>query len=238
MSQVSFVSHEDAEFVKTKKGTHNHYFGERGVDLPGPYAFMVNYGPGVDAPAHFHHVDQFQVFFGSPGSKYQRSEIGPLMLHYAQADTLYGPFGAGEEPLSFLTLRLHASSFQGTLPKDKDLLPRGVHHTHFHQDLSAWLQIPLPSAGNCLQEQVYPEQSDGVRTLGVLAGSGARITGPPPEKSGGQFYVVAEGEVQLDGKAFPRQSVGWCPSDAAPAVLDAGDEGVRLLILQFAVNPD
>src|SRR5262245_15707940 len=76
--------------------------------LPGPQAFLVRFPADSRGGAHFHPVDQFQIFYGSDGSWFKNQEItsGEIMLHYADAYVTYGPFGTkGPEPLEFFTLR-------------------------------------------------------------------------------------------------------------------------------------
>ena len=78
------------------KGTHiTRFFGPTGaVDLDSE-AYLVEVSPGIQHRAHFHHTDQFQVFPGAPDTIFMNREVGPLMVHYTDADTVYGPFGAG-----------------------------------------------------------------------------------------------------------------------------------------------
>src|SRR5215467_525480 len=104
MDATTFVREADSAFAEGKQSLRNYYFGEHGRVEPGPEGFMLKFRPGAGLPAHFHDVNQFQVFFGSPGATFGRHAIPELMVHYAAAGTLYGPFAAGAEvPLVMLT---------------------------------------------------------------------------------------------------------------------------------------
>src|SRR5580704_1699514 len=44
---------------------------------------------------HFHPVDQFQIFLGAPGAKYQHQEVNGIAVHWADAYATYGPLEGG-----------------------------------------------------------------------------------------------------------------------------------------------
>src|SRR5256885_10627137 len=93
------------------------YFGRPDVAGPGPQIYVNTLDPGVELAAHFHKVDQFQVFFGTPGATFKRHEISPLMVHYTDAYSTYGPFRASADvPLRLTTIRAESSIFGAVMP--------------------------------------------------------------------------------------------------------------------------
>jgi len=53
----------------------------------GPQNFLVGMPPHGNGRPHFHGGDQFQVFFGTPGSIYQRHPVTPVTVDYSDAYT-------------------------------------------------------------------------------------------------------------------------------------------------------
>ena len=122
-----FVAHDDANYTEeiNRRGAVQRqfdYFGKTSAQQFGPEAFLVDYGPQRTTPAHFHSVDQFQVFFGAPGARYQRHQIPAVELHYADAFVTYGPFFTGEERMKFFTLRPCQGQFKGEMPSERHKL--------------------------------------------------------------------------------------------------------------------
>ena len=74
-----------------------------GVPLD-PYAFLSQSTAGRKLRTHFHCVDQFQVIMGG-GGLIGRHKLAINAVHFARANTPYGPLVAGDEGLAFLTLR-------------------------------------------------------------------------------------------------------------------------------------
>ena len=122
-------------------GMRDHfYFGKSKNPNPGPQAYLVDLHPNRLVEAHFHDTNQFQIFFGNEGSTFQRHEIGPLLLHYTDAYTTYGPFGAGEAPLHMFTLRQQFATGEYHLPDHRALLEKGATRRHFEWSLTEWLR--------------------------------------------------------------------------------------------------
>src|SRR5258707_123577 len=103
-------------------GCIRNFFGVNNELGPGPQGFLVEMTPHRLGRAHYHPVNQFQVFFGSPGATYQKRPVPAAMVHYSDAFTPYGPFAAGEEGLSFFTLRAQANQRIHYMPESRDAL--------------------------------------------------------------------------------------------------------------------
>src|SRR5258706_10638781 len=126
---IGFVAFEDAEQARIAQHqfTRSVYFGRADVAGPGPQIYVNEVDPGVELAAHFHKVDQFQVFFGGPGATFGRHDIGEVMVHFTDAYATYGPFRAGPDAaLSYATIRARSTNFGGVMPGARaELLYRG-----------------------------------------------------------------------------------------------------------------
>ena len=127
---------------------------------------MVMLPPGYLGRAHFHEVDQFQVFFGGAGATYQRHEVPWAMLHYADAYTTYGPFQAGGSTLRFFTLRARPTLGTHYMPESRDkLVRRGRRTLHL-----------------ALEPEAPPPPGEGVRGPALPSAFRYEPAGaPPPE---------------------------------------------------------
>src|SRR5262245_6237067 len=71
-----------------------------------PQAFLIEMSANEVIVPHFHEVDQFQVFVSGSGNVGRAAEAHqPLMVHYADHHTGYGPINAGPHGYSYFTLR-------------------------------------------------------------------------------------------------------------------------------------
>ena len=70
-------------------------------------------GKARHSTAHFHDVDQFQVFVEGKGT-FGRHKVSPYCIHFARAYTPYGPLQSDKETgWAFLVIRArHASGAQ------------------------------------------------------------------------------------------------------------------------------
>jgi hypothetical protein len=209
------------------------YFGASFGDSAGPEGFLVDMPEDMTIGAHYHSVDQFQVFFGSPGSTYKSHPIDDVVVHYADAFTTYGPFTAGPERLKFYTLRASRSDFTGRIPEDRDRIPRTSRHRNF--DVSAIRQIDdarQPVLGEVVWADLLGEHTDGLAAHLVSAGSDTEVL--IPSAVGVQYVVVVTGELLSDLGRFGQYSVGKRgPGDREIRAASAAAEPLRLLILEF-----
>lgn len=199
--------------------------------IEGPQAFHVDVGAGfVDKP-HFHDVDQFQLFFGGPGSFFQRSPIPEVMAQYADAYATYGPFGSGDEGFQFYTLRSQASGLRAFMPDERDkLIHRGQRQRRF--DLEPWLRRASPTTSTI--ETIW-EEPDGVGIYWIELAPGESVAGPPARGTG-QYHCVLSGTVTACGTSLGPRSLGWVPARAEPIaaeLLSESDEPSKVLVLQL-----
>ena len=252
MTLVGFVALDDARrhdvlvspgggvsVRETTSVRNREFFGSMGSSEPGPQGFLVEHLPAhTSVGAHFHPVDQFQVFFGSPGSFYKRSPMDAVMLHYADAYSTYGPFGTAEQPCSFFTLRAHGSAFTGYMPGSRDrLVRRGLRQQHVClEHLCAGV---LPEGVR--RDELIVSHSDALAASLLSCGPDQQIALDSLTTSGGQYCCVLAGEIVQGGRRFGPRSLGWCDPGAPMPDFRSGPEGARVLVMRFPVparDPD
>ena len=81
------------------------------------------------------------------------------------------------------------------------------------------------------------DENDGLDALMLRIGAHAQTTGPSPRKTGGQFYLVLNGNLQHAGETYPRWSTLHLSRDDEPLAVTAGAEGVEALVLSFPSAP-
>jgi hypothetical protein len=235
--------HELSTFVDVNEATkvrveaHNFestvYFGARDVDGPGPQIYVNELDPGVELAAHFHKVDQFQVFFGGNGATFLRKSIPDLMVHYTDAYSTYGPFRAAiDHSLAYATIRAHSSNFGGVMPGARAHLPyRGRRHASLGVD--GWTVDALPSPGNVEIDELLHDASDALQVRLVKLGPQAFVTLESPSDTSGRSYCIVSGEIVWGERLLGDRTIGWSDSRARGPELRGGLRGCGLLILDF-----
>jgi hypothetical protein len=234
-----FVASEDAPRVRidAHKFDSTVYFGARDVDGSGPQIYVNELDPGVELAAHFHKVDQYQVFFGGNGATFLRKQIPALMVHYTDAYSTYGPFrAASNRTLAYATIRAHSSKFGGVMPGARDMLPyRGRRHTSL--EVEGWDLASLPQPGHVEVDQLLHDASDGLQVRLVRLGVRASTTLEPPSSTAGRSYCVVAGTLDWRGRLMGERTIGWSHSRAPSLELRASVDGCSLLILDFPAPP-
>jgi hypothetical protein len=234
-----FVAADEALTVRVE--AHNFessvYFGARDVDGPGPQIYINELDPGVELAAHFHKVDQFQVFFGGNGASFLRKPIPDLMVHYTDAFSTYGPFrAASDSRLAYATVRAHSSNFGGVMPGARDLLPyRGRRHTSFEVD--SWTLDSIPLSGRVEVDELLHDASDGLQVRLVRLGSQSSTMLELPSRTSGRSYCSVSGELDWQGRLLGVRTIGWSDAHAPNLELRAGPRGCSLLVLDFPAPP-
>ena len=237
---TTFVDHRDAKYTEhvNARGAEQRqfdYFGKTSPHQFGPEAFLVDYGPTRTTTAHFHSVDQFQVFFGAPGARYQRHPIPAVELHYADAFVTYGPFSAGEERIKFFTLRSCQGQYKGEMPAERHKLRyqgrRGIH-------VNIESQVALESTtGDVVVTSVIEPHDDGLSAVLVVAGPATEIGYAPAGANSGSFLCVLAGEITDGDRVVGPFSLGWMAADDVGAPLTTGPVGAAVLRLTYPFPP-
>lgn len=196
----------------------------------GPEAYLVEVPSPSETAAHFHDVDQFQVFFGGNGAWYQRHDIGNFTLHYSDAYTTYGPFGCrGAEPLRYFTLRQFAARLAGFPPGDRPT--RAGRRRNIEADVPAGVAVP---EGRIDERTVIAEEPDGLAAELLSAGPKTQFTVPSPDQeNAGAYCCVLGGSVRVGDSTYGPQSLAWLEPHLPSPAFVAGGSGVQLLRLQF-----
>jgi hypothetical protein len=207
--------------------------GQTGKEIfPGPQAYLARVAAAGEVDSHFHKCDQFQVMFGAPGAFYQRTPISLALLHYSDAYSVYGPFGAGpEEDFFFYTLRAVQSTLHGAMPEMRDQLAY-IGERQFRVELQPLLDTPAPSDGVAV-ETLFGPFPDGLAAHLVRFAPGAEATPPAGELRTGRYTVGIEGEFEYDGRSYGPRSLGWSQGEIEDVTLTGGPTGAAVLFLHL-----
>jgi hypothetical protein len=235
----AFVALQDAK--RTRVDAHGFesfvFFGQRDLHGPGPQIYVNELDPGIELAAHFHRVDQFQVFFGGNGATFLRKEIPPVMVHYTDAHSTYGPFRAApDHSLAYATIRAQSTNFGGVMPEARSLLPyRGRRNVSL--EVREWEIEFLPNAGEYEIVDLLEGSDDGLAVHLLRLGAGAQLEYQAPLGTSGRSYCVLAGELLQGGRRFEQKSIGWSDPKASALQLAAGPHGCSLLAMSFPFPP-
>jgi hypothetical protein len=211
------------------------FFGSRTQDGGGPQMYMNRVDPGTELAAHFHRVDQFQVFFGTEDSVFQRKPIPPLFVHYTDAYSTYGPFrSAPDEPLLYATIRAESSNFGGVMPGARHLRPY-LGERQLSVAVEGWERDKLSPAGQAHTDTVFDRDTDGLYAGLVRLGPGTDTDLTPPRATSGRALCVVTGELRIgrDTVSYGPLSLGWAAPGDGPITVTADRRGCAVLVLDF-----
>jgi hypothetical protein len=201
---------------------------------PAPQAFLVQQQAGWVLAPHFHRTDQFQVVVNGSGMLGHHA-LEPLTVHYASADTGYGPITAGPDGLWYFTLRAVTNSEGFFLPEERG---RMRPHLPRRQRTSSLVgvsgRVALLARREPAVEQVLEQQPDGAAVwLLRLPPGGDVVDIPTSTVHGGRFHLVVGGLLHIGEQRLPLHAAVF---SAAEDRLQghAGRAGLELLVLQYA----
>jgi len=211
--------------------------GNRGGILEEPQAFLVEMHASETIMPHFHEVDQFQIFVAGGGGL-GRQAAGLLAVHYADHHTGYGPINAGPHGYSYFTLRARSdpgAHYLHNLGYREALKPSPKRHG-VAADITLSTEPVLMGRKELTLEKLMPEfdGSDGLGASLLRMGPGMTHTGPDPRATGGQYYLVVNGSLELKKENFSAWSTVFVPATDTPLAFTAGPKGLEALLLQFA----
>jgi hypothetical protein len=215
------------------------FIGKRGdgVILEEPQGYLVEMSPNQVVAPHFHAVDQFQVFVAGSGLFGRDHRISPLSVHYADHHTGYGPIVAGPQGFSYFTLRARTDAgvvFLNTPGYRDKLLPSRKRHGVAESVTLSTAPVLRSRAGAEVDSLLADlDSSDGLGARLFRIGPGVTEAAPDPSRSGGQFFLVVNGDLQLDGNTCPPWSLVFVASGDASLELTGGPSGVEVLMMQF-----
>ena len=203
-----------------------------------PMAFLVERGPGGITKPHFHQADQYQVVVHGYG-KLGPHDTATVAVHYTDAYSAYGPILAGDEGISWFTLRNNWDPGAKYMPDSRAEL-RAARDRHTHWELTTEPMPPLAAAELAAttepSRQTVLEGEHGLATWHYRLPPNASLTGPDAAIGGGQFWLVVAGSLAVAGGEFlpPDSCIFVAPEDPALGVA-AGPRGAEALCLQFRV---
>lgn len=197
-----------------------------------PQGFLVYQPPGSVTPPHFHETNQFQVFVDGSGSMGKHA-AAPLTVQYANGHTPYGPIVAGETGVRYFTLRQYWDPGAKYMPQSRDRLQKGNQKTRIQANIPVYEDADRCTRHQVEAEVIFEEEDDGLSARIFHLGSGDSVTLPNPASTGGQYLVVAAGDLMHDDKTFDRWSTIYVTPDEESFRAEAGESGLDLLLLAF-----
>ncbi len=219
------------------------YIGSRGhgVIRDEPQAYLVEMSPNQVVAPHFHAVDQFQVFVAGAGQFGRQHALSPICVHYADHHTGYGPIVASALGFSYFTLRGQTDSgvtFIDTPGYREKLLPSAKRH-----GVAAGIHLStlpvLGSRNDAVMENLLPELGgdDGLAAHLYRIGPGVAALAPDARATGGQFFLVLSGTLDVERAAYALWSIIHVATGDPPLTLTGGAGGVEVLMVQFPQRP-
>jgi hypothetical protein len=212
------------------------YMGMRGKASAEPEAFLIEMSPNETLLPHFHAVDQFQVFVEGAGIL-GRQPTSTLTVHYADHHTAYGPIIAGPYGFSYFTFR--PTTDPGAVYLNKPGHREALRASQKRHATAANLPLStgpvLATWKEVVVEPLLPElgAEDGLGAAVMRLGAGMSMRGTDPSKTGGQYYLVVNGNVEFDSRIYPRWSVLFVQRDDKAFEFQAGPLGAEVLVLGF-----
>jgi hypothetical protein len=197
-----------------------------------PQGFLVYQPPGSVTPPHFHETNQFQVFVDGTGSM-GKYAAAPLTVQYASGHTPYGPIVAGEEGVRYFTLRQQWDPGAKYMPQSRGKLKKGNQRSRIKANILVHDDTARAVRKTVGVESIFEGELDGLSAGIYYLGEYDNLTLPSPSVTGGQYLVVASGVMMYDGKLFDRWSTIYVTPDEEAFEVQAGSEGLDLLLLEF-----
>jgi hypothetical protein len=199
-----------------------------------PSAFRVSQLPGTVAGAHFHQVDQFQLFVSGSGT-FGKAPVHPFRLEYAGAFTPYGPIRAGDDGVSYLTLRHEWDAGLKFMPAEREFLKTGKRKPRamMSREIDVTEGPSLASLSEPSCAFAIEPQPDGLGAWRYRIPPRGSITGPDPASGYGQYWVPLAGEDATNGDALPALSCVFLSADEPARTVVGGASGLDVLVIQF-----
>jgi hypothetical protein len=194
-------------------------------DRTEPQAYLVEQPPFATVPPHFHDTDQFQVFVAGE-AEFGKQLIDHVCIHYAGGHTPYGPIVTKEKGAHYFTLRVAWDSGGKPMPESRSLLKRG-------RQCHRVAEVAPPSVA---RQDLLPVEADGLGAAAFTINAGETSTLDLPTPGGGQYALVLDGEVDVDGQRLGKHSCAFrFPVDEPLAVTSIG-AAASVLLMQFPVQ--
>jgi hypothetical protein len=226
--QFALIEQTTPRLIENQDGIPSHrvtdLLGQQGRAAKGPQSFYVeSLIPNDVARAHFHKVNQFQVFTDGDG-RIGRWNINPVFVHYADAYVPYGPIVSGPLGAQYLTIRVEGDPGPQFMPESRTMRLK-LHGRH--------VTLKVPDEHGADVVELEPPHEDGLAVYLLEGRPGDQIQLPAGRNLGGLHLVVLDGALVCGSVAASRLSNFYLePKEANPPLLVAKQE-VRVLALFF-----
>ena len=207
-------------------------FGE----VPSPQAYLIEQAPNSISSPHFHAQNQFQLVV-SGSATLGKHQVRPISVHYAQRETGYGPISAGEDGVSYLTLRPNMDKGSLHLPENRPLMHQGMLKRQMMADLDISSEDVSRDRKEVAVEEAIPLHADGLAAWLLRLPAGSRCVSPKSRPGAGRFHVVAAGGMRMGADRLGRLACVFTFPEEAPLEISADDSGLELIVLQFPLDP-
>jgi hypothetical protein len=197
-----------------------------------PQGFLVEQPPGSITLPHFHETNQFQVFVDGIGSMGKHA-AEPLTVQYANGHTPYGPIKASETGVKYFTLRQRWDPGAKYMPGARDKLEKGNQRTRIKANIPLTTSDAQRALTDVAIDTIFEREDDGMAAWIYRVAPDRDVTTPDPTGTGGQYLVVAAGELSLGSKTYDRWSTIFVTGEEPAPTITATDKGLDLLVLQF-----
>ena len=197
-----------------------------------PQGFLVWQPPGSVTLPHFHETNQFQVFVEGIGSMGKHA-AQPLTVQYANGHTPYGPIIASETGVHYFTLRQRWDPGAKYMPGARDKLTKGNQRTRIKGAIPTTTEAERDGIRTPRFDEVFAPEDDGMAAWLCRFGREQSCEIPDVSGTGGQYLVVADGELMHDGKLYEKWSTLFLTPDEPTPAFVSTSSGLDLLILQF-----
>ncbi len=207
------------------------------VRQAGEQAFLVEQNANWVTPPHYHLEHQFQVITAGYGT-IGRHEVAPMCVHYAAPQTGYGPIVAGQQGVSYLTLRMSGDTSAWYLhqPGSRERMQPGLKREQKHGAPKSRLSAQALASLTCSAVEILIEpRADGLAAHLVRIAPGQQQTLLAEYPYGGRYYVITQGSIILAEANAQALSVAFASADER-LTLQAGTGGAEVLVLQFPVQ--
>ncbi|MCB1744127.1 MAG: hypothetical protein KDK91_27395 [Gammaproteobacteria bacterium] len=216
-----------------KRGTYVE--GNEANDNPLPQGFLVDQPAGAITHPHFHESDQFQVFVAGDGY-FGKKPARPLTVQYANGHTPYGPIVAGEHGIRYFTLRKRWDPGAKYMPKMRDKLVRGRQRQFLAPEVPLSDQDTLKARRDSSLDVFIGPEDDGLLGAILRLGPNQSARAPDAGAGDGQYMLVVNGSLRHADQLLPVLSCEYAYADEGSPLVQAGPDGLELLILRF--GPD
>jgi len=161
-------------------------------------------------------------------------------VHFAEHHTGYGPINAGPQGYSYFTLRARSDPGAHYLhrPGYREALKPSCKRHGVAAGITLSTEPVLMDRKEAGVERLLQDLdgSDGLGASLIRMGPGMGHTGPDPRATGGLYYLVLNGGLELNTGGYSAWSTVFVPRDDNPLAFKAGAKGLEVLLLQFPRN--